>query len=301
MILYELLTGRTPFRGSGLAVAGQVLTQEPLPLSEHRADVDPRLEVICRKAMAKKSAERYISMSALARALTDFLQAPADVGSSDSIEGPIAARTEASPSRVDPASQVDSHPEGGEPEGESIWPRGRNRLIVASAGLVALALVGYVVYSRTHPGSGFSVKSPDGDEASRTANLSGGSSSARSESAGINSDRIAWTNGEGEWSIRADELTVRYPGSGRRQAFLWFGKPSGPAVFSFQVMHDRPGGWVSAQMRMRGAASDFLQLAFGGVNPSLSFQNWTNGKREGRPNNNPDDIQPGFALTPGRW
>ena len=54
VILYELLTGRLPFNGSGLAVVGQILTQEPLPPSTHRPDLDPRLEAICLKAMAKK-------------------------------------------------------------------------------------------------------------------------------------------------------------------------------------------------------------------------------------------------------
>ena len=59
VILYELLTGRLPFRGSGLAVVGQILTQAPLPPSTHRPDLDPRLEAICLKAMAKKVGDRY--------------------------------------------------------------------------------------------------------------------------------------------------------------------------------------------------------------------------------------------------
>jgi serine/threonine protein kinase/formylglycine-generating enzyme required for sulfatase activity len=76
VILYELLTGRLPFSGSGLAVIGQILTQEPLPLSTIRPDLDPRLEAICLKAMAKTAASRYASMADLAAALTDFLRAP---------------------------------------------------------------------------------------------------------------------------------------------------------------------------------------------------------------------------------
>ena len=77
VILYELLTGRLPFTGSGLAVVGQILTQTPLPPSTFRPDLDPRLEAICLKAMAKAVRDRYASMADLAVALTDYLRAPA--------------------------------------------------------------------------------------------------------------------------------------------------------------------------------------------------------------------------------
>jgi formylglycine-generating enzyme required for sulfatase activity/serine/threonine protein kinase len=73
VILYELLTGRLPFNGSGLAVAGQILTQAPLPPSMHRGDLAPALEAICLKAMAKAVGDRYASMAELAAALTGFI------------------------------------------------------------------------------------------------------------------------------------------------------------------------------------------------------------------------------------
>ena len=76
VILYELLTGRLPFSGSGLAVAGQILTETPLPPSTHRSDLDPALEAICLKAMAKQVGDRYASMGELAAALTGFLRSP---------------------------------------------------------------------------------------------------------------------------------------------------------------------------------------------------------------------------------
>ena len=76
VILYELLTGRLPFNGSGLAVAGQILTEAPLPPSTHRSDLDPALEAICLKAMAKAVGDRYTSMAELAAALTGFLHSP---------------------------------------------------------------------------------------------------------------------------------------------------------------------------------------------------------------------------------
>jgi formylglycine-generating enzyme required for sulfatase activity len=77
VILYELLTGRLPFHGSGLAVAGQILTETPLPPSRHRPGLDPRTEAICLRAMAKQAEDRYTSMAELAADLTDYLQTPA--------------------------------------------------------------------------------------------------------------------------------------------------------------------------------------------------------------------------------
>jgi len=74
VILYELLTGVRPFQGKVMEVLHLVLTREPPPPSEHRADLDPRLEAICRKAMAKKAAARYPSMAEFAAALTEYLR-----------------------------------------------------------------------------------------------------------------------------------------------------------------------------------------------------------------------------------
>ena len=100
VMLYELLTGRLPFNGSGLAVAAQILTQDPLPPSEHRPEIDPRLEAICLKAMAKKIGDRYASMGTLAAALTDFLK----VAPSKS-----APETPAPATASDPPRETGSH------------------------------------------------------------------------------------------------------------------------------------------------------------------------------------------------
>ncbi len=44
VILYELLTGQLPFRGSFTAVMAQILTKEPTPPSQLRPDLDLRIE-----------------------------------------------------------------------------------------------------------------------------------------------------------------------------------------------------------------------------------------------------------------
>jgi formylglycine-generating enzyme required for sulfatase activity/predicted Ser/Thr protein kinase len=75
VILYELLTGDLPFRGSLASVLVQILMDEPQKPSERRDGLDPRLESICLKMMAKQIADRYPSMSAVSEALSGWLSA----------------------------------------------------------------------------------------------------------------------------------------------------------------------------------------------------------------------------------
>jgi hypothetical protein len=79
VILFELLTGRLPFTGPDImALLAQVLFQEPARPSQLRPEVDPRLEAICLKAMAKPLAERFATMTELADALAEYLHDTAD-------------------------------------------------------------------------------------------------------------------------------------------------------------------------------------------------------------------------------
>jgi serine/threonine protein kinase len=73
VILYELLTGEPPFRGTmGQIIAG-ILTKDPQPPRALCPALDPALEGICLKAMAKQEGDRFPSMSEFAKALQDFL------------------------------------------------------------------------------------------------------------------------------------------------------------------------------------------------------------------------------------
>jgi WD40 repeat protein/serine/threonine protein kinase len=74
VILYELLTGRLPFTGPPLVVMGLIRVREPEPPSAHRLDLHPRLDAICRKAMAKEVKDRYASMLEFAGALGRYLR-----------------------------------------------------------------------------------------------------------------------------------------------------------------------------------------------------------------------------------
>ncbi|MBI1915192.1 MAG: HEAT repeat domain-containing protein [Planctomycetes bacterium] len=75
VILYECLTGQLPFDGPVASVLARIMVQEPERPSVHRPDLDPALEAICLKAMAKKIEVRYASMAELHEALGAWLRA----------------------------------------------------------------------------------------------------------------------------------------------------------------------------------------------------------------------------------
>jgi predicted Ser/Thr protein kinase len=76
VILYELLTGVTPFQGSTAAVLGQILTREPRKPTERRPEIDPQLEAICLRMMAKRVDDRFATSSEVAEALAQHLVRP---------------------------------------------------------------------------------------------------------------------------------------------------------------------------------------------------------------------------------
>ncbi|HTU19961.1 MAG TPA: SUMF1/EgtB/PvdO family nonheme iron enzyme [Gemmataceae bacterium] len=76
VMLFEMLTGKTPYCGSLGVVLGQILAAPVPPVQEFRPDVDSRLDAICRKAMAKEPADRFASMAEFANALGQYLDAP---------------------------------------------------------------------------------------------------------------------------------------------------------------------------------------------------------------------------------
>ena len=75
VVLYELLTGRRPFRGASKdEVMHQVVHAEPRPTRQIDDTIPRELERICLKALSKRASERYSTARDMAEDLRHFLE-----------------------------------------------------------------------------------------------------------------------------------------------------------------------------------------------------------------------------------
>ena len=74
VILYEICTGQTPFRGKSFAnLIRQINEDEPRSITEIKPRLSKHLDAICKKAMAKDKKRRYKSAQLLAQDLEKYL------------------------------------------------------------------------------------------------------------------------------------------------------------------------------------------------------------------------------------
>lgn len=123
VILYELLTGHTPFfseSGEFTEILFKLFTAEPPPVKSTRPDLDDALAAVVHKALAREPGDRYASASEMALALAPFADArsTALVGRIKSFQPeqalslPPPAEIELPPSMV-AFSQLDARPPTG--------------------------------------------------------------------------------------------------------------------------------------------------------------------------------------------
>jgi eukaryotic-like serine/threonine-protein kinase len=141
-LLYEMLTGRPPFRGETASeTERQVIHEEPVSPSRLNTKVPRDLETICLKCLSKEPQRRYASAAALAEDLKRFMEGR-----------PIQAR-----------------PVGW---GERSWRWCRRNPTVAALLVTALALVGLAV------GGGFWLERQQAERREETARREGRQSKA---------------------------------------------------------------------------------------------------------------------------
>jgi eukaryotic-like serine/threonine-protein kinase len=108
VILYEMLTGRVPFEGSAALVLGKIMVEQPEPLSGLRPDIDPQLEAICLKAMARKPDDRYATMGDFAAALSEYLRGSQEPPELSLPEAPAILPSSADATDARPAAGAES-------------------------------------------------------------------------------------------------------------------------------------------------------------------------------------------------
>ena len=113
VMLYELLTGRRPFNGPLGTLMAQILLDPPPSMTQFRPDIDPALEAICAKALAKKPADRYLSMKDFAAALELWLagKAPSPIPESPGLARASAVLRVASRPKPRPVEEVEEEEE----------------------------------------------------------------------------------------------------------------------------------------------------------------------------------------------
>ncbi len=116
-ILYEILAGRPPFDGDGIAeLLRKVATEPPAPPRSVCPPAPPPLEAVCLKALAKRPADRYASARDLADEVRHYLA-----------DEPVTAYAEPALARL------------------ARWGRRHRTLVAAAATLLMIAVAGLSV------------------------------------------------------------------------------------------------------------------------------------------------------------
>ena len=102
VVFYELLTGKSPFRGDSLLnVIEAIIIDEPRPPRQIDDMIPRELERICQKALSKRASERYSTAKDLAEDLRLFLQTAGGTASPGILSVPTSSP---------PASTLESAP-----------------------------------------------------------------------------------------------------------------------------------------------------------------------------------------------
>jgi serine/threonine-protein kinase len=156
-ILYELLTGQTPFVAETLPALGvMIATEQPRPLRGFRPDVPAALEDVVARCLAKRREHRFASVGELAQSLAPF--APARSRVSIDRASAILREAQGQSGNQPPSSSGSEAAAASAPSTLANWghtsgtPEGRKgtraAVAIGLAVLVAAGSVGWVLHAR---------------------------------------------------------------------------------------------------------------------------------------------------------
>jgi eukaryotic-like serine/threonine-protein kinase len=163
IVLYELLTGKTPFEGeTPVEIAMKHLSNAPKPPSALRPEIPPELDMVVLRALAKNPDDRYqsvdemdadldrvargarVSAATVDTATQVLRRPPAAEAAESATAATMIAAPPSTPTRIAPVplaeAEDEEHDERGGPE-RPIWP-----WLVAAAFVIAAAIAGFFVW-----------------------------------------------------------------------------------------------------------------------------------------------------------
>ncbi len=189
VVLYEMLTGRTPFRGEHeAAMMYSILNEEPQPIQKYREDIPGELLHILQRALEKNPGDRYQSVADMISEL---------------------GRLQRQSSRISLLSEIPV-PQGTLNPSPLFSSKGllKNKFFIAAVSVTALAAIGFIIFN--------SIKKTSGDRKSIAVlpfkNLS---EDKENEffSDGITEDIITQLSKIGELKVISRTSVIRYKNS----------------------------------------------------------------------------------------
>jgi len=122
VIIFEALSGQVPFRGkSAMAIIRQHLETPPPLLSSFVHGLNPKLDAIVQRCMAKAPAERYPDCAALAAAICELYSTPELVQLASGETAKVTVVKRISKMRAEEAAPVQKAPPAAAPKERSTW------------------------------------------------------------------------------------------------------------------------------------------------------------------------------------
>jgi serine/threonine protein kinase len=96
IVLYEMLTGKTPFRSSSdVAVLHKIMNEKPMDVISLNPDVAPGLSSIVARTLAKDRRNRYKTVSEFLHAIRNYEFLPSTFHQDSALQEPYAVEAEA--------------------------------------------------------------------------------------------------------------------------------------------------------------------------------------------------------------